>query len=84
MYSCAHKVFVLPTFKLSGLFFAMVPLHGICEAREELNCKTYTLHKYARWDYKQTAKELGIEKSRGGICGVKRGNLWGKEGEFVG
>jgi transposase len=54
----------------------MVPLHGYCEVREELNRRIYTMHKHAKWVYGRITKELGVAKSRVQEV-VKRGNLRG-------
>ena len=54
----------------------MVPPHGNCEARKELNHKIYILLKHARWSSRRIAKELGIGKSRVQKV-VKRENLQG-------
>ena len=53
-------------FKLSYLFFAMVPLHSNHEAKEELKHRIHTLYKHASRITNELQRDWKVESLRGG------------------
>ena len=71
MYSCAHKVFALFTFKLCCIFFAMAPPHGNCQERSLFVESTLCTSMLCGVTSKLRIGKLRVLKV------VKRGNLRG-------